>query len=261
MAAAAQAAKTLAFGRSAELYRRALELRPVTGSEASTLQAALGDALANDGRGPEAGSAFLAAAEFLGDNDELGALEFRRRAAEQFLFSGQLETGLDVLRSVLGSLGMAMAETPRAKLMSIVWQMIRLRIRGHKFKERAEEDVPARDLLAIDTCRSVTVGLHLVDPLPAADFQKRQLLRALDAGEPFRIVRALAAAAGAAAFEGRKGADEAHRLARTSLELSDRIQRPTAQGIARSHDNCGTWHQAIRTESRCRPWAHRSSTG
>lgn len=233
VAAAAQAAKTLAFGRSAELYRRALELRPVTGSEASTLQAALGDALANDGRGPEAGSAFLAAAEFLGDNDELGALEFRRRAAEQFLFSGQLETGLDVLRSVLGSLGMTMAETPRAKLMSIVWQMIRLRIRGHKFKERAEEDVPARDLLAIDTCRSVTVGLHLVDPLTAADFQKRQLLRALDAGEPFRIVRALAAAAGAAAFEGRKGADEAHRLARTSLELSDRIQRPTAQGIAR----------------------------
>jgi len=233
IAAAAQSAETLAFGRAAELYRRALELRPVTGMEAMRLQGALGDALANDGRGPEAGTAFLAAAEHLGDDDELGALELRRRAAEQFLFSGRLETGLEVLRSVLGALGMKMAATPRSKLMSIVWQMVRLRVRGLKFKERAEDEVAPRDLLAIDTARTVTVGLHLVDPLTAADFQKRQLLRALDAGEPFRIVRALAAAAGAAAFEGRKGADEAHRLARTSLELSDRIQRPTAQGIAR----------------------------
>jgi len=233
VAAAAQAAETLAFGRAAELYRRALALRPVTGAEATKLQAALGDALANDGRGPEAGAAFLAAAEHLGDDDELGALELRRRAAEQFLFSGRLEAGLEVLRSVLGALGMKMSDTPRSKLMSIVWQMFRLRLRGHKFQERAEADVAPRDLLAIDTCRTVTIGLHLVDPLTAADFQKRQLLRALDAGEPFRIVRALAAAAGAAAFEGRKGADEAHRLARTSLELSDRIQRPAAQGIAR----------------------------
>jgi serine/threonine protein kinase/tetratricopeptide (TPR) repeat protein len=231
--AAAQATKTLAFGRSAQLLQRALELRPVTGAEAAELHAALGDALANDGRGPAAGAAFLVAAEHRAEDDELGALELRRRAAEQLLFSGHLEEGLKVLRDVLGALGMKMAVTPRAKLMSIVWQMVRLRIRGLKFKEKAEADVPPRKLLAIDTCRSVTIGLHLVDPLTAVDFQKRQLLLALDVGEPFRIVRALAAAACSAAFEGRKGADEAHRLARTSLELSDRIQRPSAQGIAR----------------------------
>ena len=34
-----------------------------------------------------------------------------------------------------------------------------------------------------------------------------------------------------------------------------------AEGIARSHDDGSTRHTGLRTESRCRPWAHRNSTG
>jgi hypothetical protein len=69
---------------------------------------------------------------------------------------------------------------------------MRLRWRGLDFVERAEDRVSADELLRVDTCWSVVTGLALVDNIRAADFQTRHLLLALEAGEPFRIARALA---------------------------------------------------------------------
>ena len=42
----------------------------------------------------------------------------------------------------------------------------------------------------------MTTGLALVDSIRAADFNTRHLLLALEAGEPYRIARALALEAG-----------------------------------------------------------------
>ena len=52
--------------------------------------------------------------------------------------------------------------------------------------------IPADSLLRIDTCWSVATGLALVDNIRAADFNTRHLLLALEAGEPYRMARALA---------------------------------------------------------------------
>ena len=56
-------------------------------------------------------------------------------------------------------------------------------------------------LQRIDICWSVAPVLGMVDIIRGADFQARCLLMTLDAGEPYRVARALAAEACSAATE------------------------------------------------------------
>src|SRR5262249_15333533 len=90
--AAEVAARNLAFDRAADLYHRALRLAPPDVGQQRPLYEQLGDALANAGRGAEAGEAYRKAAEGaeVGKNRVL-----RRRAAEQYLRSGRVKEGLE----------------------------------------------------------------------------------------------------------------------------------------------------------------------
>src|SRR5204862_231945 len=96
--------------------RHVLELcamagRPLPEGEARRrLQARLGEALANAGRGPEAAEAFNAAVPGAPASE---ALELQRRAAEQLLRSGRIDAGYDAVRTVLGAVGLKMPATPR----------------------------------------------------------------------------------------------------------------------------------------------------
>ena len=56
--------------------------------------------------------------------------------------------------------------------------------------------------LSETTCWSAATGLALVDPLRGANFQTRHLLLALQAGEPYRVARALALEVGYTAVAG-----------------------------------------------------------
>jgi len=188
-AAAVRAAYALAFDRAAKLYRLALEVPPADAGAVRQLHAALGDALANAGRGAEAARAYLEATE---GATVAEALELRRRAALQYLISGHIDEGLAALRSVLGAVGMQLPATPQVAFLSLLWRRALLKLRGLAYRRRDPSEISPADLTRIDVCWSAATGLSVVDWIRGADFQVRCLLLALRAGERSRIARSLA---------------------------------------------------------------------
>jgi serine/threonine protein kinase len=227
--AADQADRALAFDRAARLYRLALELRPRAETEARPLRVKLGDALANAGRGAEAAEAYVAAARGGGPEQRL---ELQRRAAEQLLRSGHIDEGLAVIREVLHTLDMKLAATPGRALFAFALRRLWIRLRGLGYTERDASALPAGQLLRIDTCWAVAIGLSLVDNIRGADFQARHLLLALKAGEPYRIARALALESGHSAAGGTRTTRRTQALVRAARALSERIGHPHALGLA-----------------------------
>jgi eukaryotic-like serine/threonine-protein kinase len=251
--AADLAAESLAFGRAAGLYERALRLRlgsknPADVSSLRELMARLGIALANAGRGREASEALLEAAEGARAAD---ALELRRKAAEQLLLSGYLDDGFEVTRQVMRSLGVRLPRTSFGALVSLLWRRLWVRLRGTSFRERDETEIPPVKLVKVDILSSIARGLALTDHIRGADFNARFLLAALRLGEPRRILSALTMEANFAATSG----PESSHIRRT-LAACERIQErlnDTLAGIymesARSYVSfmCGHWGASLRS--------------
>ena len=191
IAAATKAVEALAFDRAASFYEMALEVAPSSPAREASWQLRwkLGDALANAGRGPEAARAYLRAADEASPTD---AVELRRRAAEQLLRSGRLEEGLAVVRTVLQAVGMDLPSTPRRALLSLVWNSVRVGLRGSAFRPRDAAQIAREELTRVDVCWSIGHALSLVDPICAASFTKRHLLLALRASDPYRVALGLA---------------------------------------------------------------------
>src|SRR5207247_2609340 len=144
---------------------------------------------------------------------------------------GDLEAGLDVIRTVLRSVGLELAPTPRRAVLSLLWRRAAVRLRGLTFRERSVADIGARELARIDTCWAVAAGLALVDNLRAADFLARHLLLALRAGEPYRVARGLALEAAFSASQSSTGRRRAAQLIAVSRPLAERIQSQHALAL------------------------------
>jgi eukaryotic-like serine/threonine-protein kinase len=232
LAAGDQAARTFAFDRAAAWFQQALELMPESG-ERRDLRVKLGDALAFAGRGVLAAPHLEAAAM---ESPPLVALDLRRRAAEQLMRSGYFDRGLDASRAVLAAIGMRL---PTSRWETIIWlgyYAVRLRFRGFRFRERDERDIGRSQLMTIDTCWSITAGLSFTMSFVSAIFLHRTLLLALSAGEPSRIMRAMALYATLAAIGGGRSMRRAELLARRAQELADRLggdqERVVAGGMS-----------------------------
>jgi tRNA A-37 threonylcarbamoyl transferase component Bud32 len=194
LAAADRAAGALAFDRAARLYERALELRAggtrrPTREEERALQAKIGDAFSNAGRGAKAARAYRGAA--VGAN-AAEALDLQRRAADQLLRSGHFDEGLTAVLDVLASIGMRLPRTPLEALVSFVFWRVVLAVRGLKYKVVDASHVSPRELTRIDTSASIAISIAFIDPIIGALFQARSLLASLRAGEPRRVARTLA---------------------------------------------------------------------
>jgi eukaryotic-like serine/threonine-protein kinase len=140
--AAAEAAEALAFDRAANLYASAIDFSPASGDQLRDLRGKLADALADAGRGPEAAREYLTAAE---GADAAEALEMRRRAAMQFLISGQIDDGLAVMRTVLAAVGMRLPRSPRLALWSLTLRRLFIGVRGLRFHVRDSGQISARN--------------------------------------------------------------------------------------------------------------------
>ncbi len=206
-AAAGQAVGALAFERAARLFQLSLEALPAGDADRSALLEQRADALSNSGRGKEAADAYRAAAELVSSQRRV---ELERRAAEELLRSGHMDEGLVAIDRLLASVGVRLAPSPRRALVSLLYTRARLRLRGLDFRSRPAGEVAAAELQRIDVTWSAASGLAMADVIRATDLQSRQLLLALQAGEPARVGRALAAEV---AFIGAPGSRAAPRVA------------------------------------------------
>jgi hypothetical protein len=226
LSAAEQSSEAFAFDRAARLYERAIELQNPRGADLLALQMRLGEAMANAGRGIEAAHTYLQAAVSAPAST---GLELRRMAAEELLRGGHMNEGMATLNEVLDAIGMSLAKTPRRAILSLLFTRARVRLRGLRFREREERDIPGEKLTVVDTCGAIGIGLSMIDTMRGAEFQARHLLLALDSGEPSRVARAMAIEA---AYSATVGGEQkrAHKLLGIAGELSRRIDDPATTG-------------------------------
>ena len=219
----------LAFDRAAGLYRLAFDTCSNTGDRHG-LQIKLAQALSQAGRGREAAAEFLAAAD---DARGDAAIDLRRRGAEELLTSGNVDAGLAHVHRVLEALGTArVPRTPALALASLLAYRARLRVRGYGSTPVSEDALSRSTRIRIDTSHSLARGLGFIDGIRGARFQTENLLAALDAGEPKRILRALSAEVAYAASEGPGQWSRVEELLNLARGLARHIEDHDVLGLA-----------------------------
>jgi len=236
--AAEHAAASLAFERAVGFYERALDSGTELARPRHQVLRELGDALANAGQTPAAARRYV---EACAAAPQSGRLELERLAAAQFLRSGHVEEGTQALRSVLSQLGLGIPATPLRAVGSLLMRRGRLGMRGLEFEERAEADIAPELLERIDTCFAAASGLGLIDFVRGNDFQTRHLLLALEAGEPYRVARALCFEAGFVAAGGLPARTETEDLLCMAAELNERVDRPHIAGLVELGRGMAAW--------------------
>lgn len=218
-----RARQALAFHLASTLFRRALGLLSEEHDGRWELLDQYAEALARAGRCADAGASWAEAADRLERRapGDPRVQRLRRQSAEEHLRAGGVGPGLALLDAVLGDVGLSLPASPNAALRGLVWERVRLRVRGLGYRPRAEDSVSADRLHQIDTCWTAAMGLCWVDTMRSAYFQCRYTTLALRAGEPDRVSRALATEAAFAANEGgasnRRRSDRALAAAREAV--------------------------------------------
>lgn len=198
--AARRADLALGFDQAAEMYRIALKLGRHSDSDERDLRMRLAEALINAGRGVEAAAELISNARNTENKGE--RIDCQRRAAQQLLLNGHIEDGLEVLNAVASEIGLRIPATPRRALLSYLWTRFRLRIRGMRWKQRDESEIPSRSLMELDLYHALGTILGLVDAVRGQALHARSVLLALQIGEPDRVVRALSTEATSAVAVG-----------------------------------------------------------
>jgi len=241
MIAADAAEHALAFQRAAHYYRVLLEVDDP--GQRSRWQTRLGDALAHAGRGRDAATAYLDALKAA--NPET-AIELERRAAEQLIRAGYLDQASKVLNSLLPRIGIRPARTDAGAFLGLVVRRLALAMRGTRFHERHERDVPLDSLRRIDVLWSIGAPLSLVELVRGNNLHLRGTHLVLRSGEPKRVVRALSTLACSAAISGGRGDRRATSILKQARQVAARLGDPasvaqTALAEAICHKVVGRW--------------------
>jgi serine/threonine protein kinase len=225
--AARLASDALAFDRAADLYLTALRLARHSDGQRRKLLIALGQALVNAGRSPEAAHFFSEAAV---GADAATRLDCQRRAAEQYLVSGHIDPGLAALRAVLAEVGVDLPKSPTRALGRLLWDRLCVRLGGLRWTPRDESQIAPHDLVRLDVYDTVALGLGMVDTIRGASFHQRGLRLALRLGEARRIGRFVALAAIYQAAEGWRREKQVLRL----VDIAERITEETGDSSLRA---------------------------
>ena len=231
-AAAATAAKALAFERAAALYAVALE-HSAKGSASSALRVCRGEALANAGHGRAAAEEFLAAAESSSPRVPGAALELRRRAAEQLLQSGYVSEGLLTLRRFVRSVGLPAPAVGVWRLPRLAWARLGARRAMARTSSLAVGPAVRIDDAVVrqaDVSWAVSTGLGFLDPIAAAEYSSRHTAPALSTRDPLRVVRALTSEAMVLVGEGEPAWPRVEAL----IARAEGVARGQADAVVRS---------------------------
>ena len=225
-----RAAHAMAFGHGTRLYQRA---RMLAAKPQLALLEKLGNAFADAGRGVDASSAYQDAA-LLGSREQ--SIDLRRRAAEQLLRTGHAKEGTALMRAVCRELGIRLPGGPRSALASIVATRALIKLRG--LTPRASQEGAARalsslDRLRLETAGSAVTGLFNCEPVVAAALADRYLIRALDAGDPAHLSRALGFTAYFNSFANAGSLTRCSELLELGMRYAEQTGRPEAIGFMR----------------------------
>jgi tetratricopeptide (TPR) repeat protein len=226
-AGAAQAERQLAFLLAAESYARARTLSE-SASEQGSLLGRQAAALANAGRKREAVALYRRGAALSHGGEHL---EHLRNAAEVLLHNGDIDEGAAILREVMQGVGLHWPDGQGRAILSLLATRARIRLRGLGWVERPASSIPPKQLARIDTAWSAAMALVLADRPRGAEFQARGLVMALDAGEPFRVARALILEAGFSCMGGSRARERTHALLGEARQVADRSGHPSARAL------------------------------
>jgi len=108
--------------------------------------------------------------------------EYRRRAAEAWMYAGRIDHGLAMLEEAASSLGMTIPKNRFVAFLRAAAERIRLRIRGYRTTLRGASDIPVRVLERLRTLRAMSLAYTPIDPLRAIALQTQWLRAVLDSG-------------------------------------------------------------------------------
>jgi len=186
--AAQKASHMMAFDQAAEFYETALALGAFSDEKRRSLSLKLASAFANAGRGPEAAETFAAASE--GAEPALRR-DCQRQAAEQWLITGRIDEGLNMIARALEEIGEPLLATPQRALFALLWRRLHLKMRGLRWKARPESAVLRSDQARLEVLSATAAGLSMVDNIRGTAFGTRFLHVALTVGDPRQVATAL----------------------------------------------------------------------
>jgi eukaryotic-like serine/threonine-protein kinase len=222
LAAGLQAEGVFAFDRAAELYKEALDCTQVDPRNEEVLRRSLASVLAKAGRGYDSAQIYLEAARL----QPFDAFDLRRLATEQLLRSGYIDEGIDSFRSLLGSLGVWIPATPLQSLLAMITVRAIISIRGLRWQEQKEGEVPVRVLRRLDLLWTGALVMTGVNPILATYLQARHLLCALRVGEPLRLSNSIGLGALYTSLSGTPDYDRGRKLLAISRNIAESLQSP-----------------------------------
>ncbi len=218
LAAADKAEQTLAFGRAADLYGRAIGLGVGGADELRALGLKRAEVLTRAGRWGEAADVRL---ELAKDASASLALTLRTTAAEQLLCSGRFEDGTRELEEVLRSMRIYVPASPWTALLALLGVRILLALRRTRPTPRPGGFTPEQRA-RFDVMVSAGSGFAMTDNVRGQYFQARAVLGALGGGYPAGLERAIFMETCFSATGGRSSERRSRALMALSRQVAER---------------------------------------
>jgi hypothetical protein len=250
---AAEAAHfALAFDRAAAFYQMTLEHGAQLPEERRAIYRRMASAFACSSRGDQAAQAYVHAAEGAAAGE---ALNLQRLAAEQYIIDGRMDDGMQLLDRLLRSAGMWVPAGNLEVLGSLLFNRLRIALRGLSYTERDASSISPRTLFAIDVCQTASHTLAPVDFVRAAEYHSRALLLALRAGEPHRVALVLGREAMELAARSSRFGLRSDKIMAMAQELTDRLDDAGLQAEQAAFNGTralflGRWQEAAKDFSR-----------